>query len=424
MLQSKLFPKTKKEAPKDAIAPNHKLLVRGGFIDQLMAGSWTLLPLGWRVISKITQIVREEMNATGAQEVLMPLMHPKEIWNETGRWDSAAEVMYKLKDTREKEFVLSFTHEEIVLDLARKYLQSYVDLPIKIYHFSTKFRNEPRATSGILRGREFLMKDLYSLHATKEDFLKYYEEVSEAYLRVFNRLGLKIILTEAAGGVFTQNLTREFQVVASVGEDTIYVCNKCHAGFNKEIFKGKANDQCPGCAKGILGEFRAIEVGNIFPFDTYYSEKMGVYFTDKAGVKKPVWFGSYGIGITRLLGAVVEVFHDDKGIIWPATVAPFQVHLLQIENSEKVKKAAEKLYGELGKAGVEVLYDDREDKSAGEKFADADLIGIPYRIVISEKTLMKNCVEVKERSEKELEFVKINHLSQFLKSKSKSQNAK
>lgn len=415
MLQSRLFPKTKKEAPKDAIAPNHKLLVRGGFIDQLMAGSWTLLPLGWRVISKITQIVREEMNATGAQEVLMPLMHPKEIWNETGRWDSASEVMYKLKDSREKEFVLSFTHEEIVLDLTRKYLQSYADLPIKIYHFSTKFRNEPRATSGILRGREFLMKDLYSLHATKEDFLKYYEEVSEAYLRVFNRLGLKIILTEAAGGVFTKNLTREFQVVALVGEDTIYVCNKCRAGFNKEIFKGKANDQCPNCSKGILGEFRAIEVGNIFPFDTYYSEKMGVNFTDKAGAKKPVWFGSYGIGITRLLGAIVEVFHDDKGIIWPKVVAPFQVHLLQLENSEKVKKAAEKLYGELEKAGVEVLYDDRQDKTAGEKFADADLIGIPLRIVVSERTLAKNSVEVKKRSENKIELVKLSGMAKKFK---------
>ncbi len=417
MRQSKLFPKTKKEAPKDATAINHKLLVRAGFIDQLMAGSWTLLPLGWRVVCKITQIIREEMNATGAQELLMPLMHPKEIWNETGRWDSASEVMYKLKDTREKEFALSFTHEEIVLDLARKYLQSYADLPIKIYHFSTKFRNEPRATSGILRGREFLMKDLYSLHATKEDFLKYYEEVSEAYLRAFSRLGLKIILTEAAGGVFTQNRTREFQVVASVGEDTIYVCNKCNAGFNKEIFKGEPGDQCQKCAKGILEERRAIEVGNIFPFDTYYSEKMGVYFTDKTGAKKPVWFGSYGIGITRVLGAIVEIFHDEKGIIWPKQVSPFAVHLIQIENTPKVQKETEKLYNDLLKQNIEVLFDGRENKTAGEKFADADLIGIPLRVVVSERSLAKNSFELKQRSgNQKTELIKTPKIISKLKS--------
>ena len=410
MRQSTLFPKTKKEASKDATSLNHRLLVRGGFIDQLMAGSWTLLPLGWRVVNKIIQIIREEMNDIGAQEVLMPLMHPKEIWNETGRWDSASQVMYKLKDSRDKEFALSFTHEEIVLDLARKHLQSYADLPIKVYHFSTKFRNEPRASSGILRGREFLMKDLYSIHATQEDFWKYYEEVSDAYLRVFSRLGFKIVVTEAAGGVFTKNLTREYQVIAPVGEDTIYVCDKCQAGFNKEIFKGKAGDKCSKCGQGKLTEARTIEVGNIFPFDTYYSEKMGVYFTDKDGAKKPVWFGSYGIGVTRVLGALVEVFHDDKGIIWPKVVSPFQVHLLQLENGSKVRKTAEKLYEELRKQGIEVLFDDRADKTAGEKFADADLIGIPLRVVVSEKTIAKNKIELKARHKKEAKLVSFKEL--------------
>ncbi|MBU4350830.1 His/Gly/Thr/Pro-type tRNA ligase C-terminal domain-containing protein [Candidatus Parcubacteria bacterium] len=410
MRQSQLFPKTKKDTPKDAQAINHKLLVRGGFIDQLMAGSWTILPLGWRVISKINQVIREEMNATGAQELLMPLMHPKEIWNETGRWDSAAEVMYKLKDTREKEFALSFTHEEIVLDLVRKHLESYSDLPIKVYHFSTKFRNEPRATSGILRGREFLMKDLYSVHETQEDFWKYYEQVSDAYLKVFNRLGFKIIMTEAAGGVFTKNLTREYQVIAPVGEDTVYVCNKCQTGFNKEVFKGTIGDKCPKCGRGTVNENRAIEVGNIFPFDTYYSEKMKVYFTDKAGVKKPVWFGSYGIGITRILGSIVEIFHDDKGIIWPKEVAPFQVHLLQIGNDKKIVSAALKLYQKLNDKGVEVLYDDRTDKTPGEKFMDADLIGIPLRIVVSERSLAKDCVEIKQRNKVKSELVKTSKI--------------
>ncbi len=415
MRQSQLFPKTKKEAPKDATAVNHKLLVRGGFIDQLMAGSWTLLPLGWRVVNKIIQIVREEMNTTGAEELLMPLMHPKEIWNETGRWDSASEVMYKLKDTREKEFALSFTHEEIVLDLVRKHLQSYSDLPIKVYHFSTKFRNEPRATSGILRGREFLMKDLYSIHATQEDFWKYYEEVSDAYMRVFSRLGFKAIMTEAAGGVFTKNKTREYQVMAPVGEDTVYICDQCQAGFNKEVFEGKIGDQCPKCGKGKVEENRTIEVGNIFPFDTYYSEKMGIYYTDKTGIKKPAWFGSYGIGITRVLGTLVEIFHDDKGIIWPEAVAPFKVHLIQIGDDAKVKEAAEKLYDDLLKQDAEVLYDDREDKTAGEKFADADLIGIPYRIVVSEKTLANDCVEIKKRSEKEMKLVKFSEVNSYIR---------
>ena len=236
MLQSKLFPQTKKEAPREAESTNHKLLVRGGFIDQLMAGSWTLLPLGWRVVNKIADIIREEMNATGALEMLMPLMHPKDIWNETGRWDTASEVMYQLKDARNKEFALSFTHEEIVMDLLRKHITSYKDLPVAVYHFSTKFRNEIRPTGGILRGREFIMKDLYSAHATDEDMKAYYERVSDAYLKVFERIGFETYTTEAAGGVFTANRTREYQVVAEAGEDTIFVKPGTKVAYNKEVF--------------------------------------------------------------------------------------------------------------------------------------------------------------------------------------------
>lgn len=394
MRQSQLFPKTAKQAPAGAVAENHKLLVRAGFIDQLMAGSWTLLPLGWRVISKINQIIREEMNSTGAQEILMPLMHPKEIWAETGRWDLAAEVMYKLKDSREKEFALSFTHEEIVLDLARKHVQSYPDLPLKIYHFSTKFRNEARATGGILRAREFLMKDLYSLHASEEDFWKYYEEVKKAYSKIFQRLGLKAIVTEASGGVFTKNHTHEFQVATPAGEDTVYVNPKTGSGINKEIFDGEERD---------YQKISAVEVGNIFAFGTYYSEKMGVYFTDKDGTKKPVWFGSYGIGQTRVMGVVVEVSHDDKGIIWPEAIAPYKFHLLGVGSSEFVVRRSTEIYNQLLKLGQEILFDDREE-SAGVKFADADLIGIPYRLVVSDKTGDK--VEVKNRKTGEVKLVK------------------
>lgn len=389
MRQSQLFPKTSKQAPAGAVALNHKLLVRAGFIDQLMAGSWTLLPLGWRVIEKINNIIREELNATGAQEVLMPLLHPKEIWNETGRWDSAAEVMYKLKDTREKEFALSFTHEEILLDLVRKHLQSVADLPIKLYHFSTKFRNEPRATGGILRGREFLMKDLYSVHATEEDFWKYYEEVTQAYLKIFSRMGLEAIITEAAGGVFTTNRTREFQIIAPVGEDTIYYDSKTKKAVNKEVFDK---------AKGDYVETNAIEAGNIFPFGTYYSEKMGVSFTDRDGSKKPVYFGSYGIGTTRLMGILAEVFHDDAGLVWPEVVAPYKYHLIGLNGK------GEDVYKKLGD---DCLFDDR-DVSAGAKFADADLIGCPFRLVVSDKTGDK--VEIKNRRTGETKLVLLQDL--------------
>ena len=395
MLQSKLFPKTKKEAPSGAKSVNHKLLVRGGFIDQLMAGSWTLLPLGERVITKINQIIREEMNTTGAQEILMPLLHPKNVWNETGRWDKAKEVMYQFKDSHEKEFALSFTHEEIFLDLVRKHINTYKDLPLALYHFSTKFRNEPRARSGILRGREFMMKDLYSIHATEEDFNKYYEEVKKAYVRAFTRMGFKIKVTEAAGGVFTDNNTHEFQVLTPGGEDTIFYCDKCDFSQNKEIFKGIESEECPSCKKGKIVEAKSIEVGNIFPFGTYYSELMRVYYTDEKGLKKPVYFGSYGIGSTRVMGAWVEANHDDKGIIWNKAIAPFDAHLVEVRSQKsEVRKMAKKVYDELTEAGIEVLWDDRE-VSAGEKFADSDLIGIPVRLVISEKTGEK--LEYKER---------------------------
>ena len=391
MRYSQLFPKTLREAPKEAVAANHRLLVRGGFIDQLMAGSWTLLPLGWRVISKINQIIREEMNAIGGQEMLMPLLHPKEIWNQTGRWESADEVMYKLKDTRERDFVLSFTHEEIVMDLVKKHVRSYKDLPLNVYHFSTKFRNELRPQGGILRGREFLMKDAYSLHTSEEDLMVWYERYKQAYLKIFEKIGLDVFVTEASGGVFTDKLTHEFQVEAESGEDTIYIKPGTREGFNKEVFEGNEKD---------FEVKKAIEVGNIFPLGPTYSEKMGANFIDRDGSKKPIWFGSYGIGPTRVLGTIVEVGHDDRGIIWPESVAPFDVYLVDLKNGEEVHN---KLVG----AGVEVLWDDRE-VSAGEKLADADLIGIPVRLVVSERTGDK--IEWKERSEEKTELLTLDEI--------------
>ncbi len=413
MLQSKLFPRTKKDAPKDAESINHKLLVRGGFIDQLMAGSWTLLPLGLRVIQKINNIIREEINAVGGQELLMPLMHPKEIWNESGRWEKAKEVMYQFKDTREREFALSFTHEEVVMDLLRKNIRSYQDLPVYLYHFSTKFRNEARARSGILRGREFMMKDLYSAHVSEEDMLSYYEKVKQAYSKIFKRLGFNFRITDASGGVFTERNTHEFQVLCDSGEDKIFYCDKCDWGVNQELNTDSnlEGSSCPKCRVGKVLSSRSIEVGNIFPLGTWYAEKMGVTYTDIDGNKKPVWFASYGIGPTRVMGALVEVSHDDKGIVWYPQVTPFDAHLIELK-AQNLKLKTDEVYKKMEKEGIEVLWDDR-NISAGEKFTDADLIGIPVRLVVSEKTGDK--VEWKERTSDKTELLTVDEVVSKLK---------
>jgi prolyl-tRNA synthetase len=408
MKYSQLFAKTERNDPKDEVAVNAKYLMRGGFIDKLMAGSYTLLPLGRRVERKIEQIVREEMDKTGAQEILMPLLHPKEIWNETGRWETAAEVMYQFEKS-EKEYALSFTHEEIVMDLIRKHLKSYKDLPIAVYHFSTKFRQELRAKSGILRGREFLMKDLYSAHVSEEDLMDYYWKVSDAYLVAFKRMGLDVVIAEADGGVFTKNHTHEFQLRTDAGEDIIYMADGWKFWKNKEIMTEE------DFANPTLQSVKSIEVGNIFPLGTMYAEKMNVFFTDETGAKKPVWFGSYGIGMTRMVGAIVEASHDDRGIIWPESVAPYKVHLVLIQNSEsKIQNFAEDVYQKLQDSGVEVLFDDR-DVPAGEKFADADLLGIPYRVVVSAKNGEQ--VEVKKRNEEKAQVMDMGELVKVVSSK-------
>lgn len=416
MRYSKLFPKTLREAPAGAESINHQLLVRAGFIDQLMAGSWTLLPMGWKVVSKIENIIRLELTKIGAQETLMPLLHPREIWDQTGRWSDPGvqEIMYQFKDIHGKEFGLSFTHEEIVTNLLTKFVHSYRDLPVYIYHFSTKFRNELRATSGILRGREFIMKDLYSAHVDEQDMWFYYNQVKMAYVEIFSRMGINIKITEAGGGVFTNSHTIEFQALSTVGEDTIYYCNACDFAQNREVFEGNKGEACVRCGAGQIQETRAIEVGNIFPLGTKYSDKMGAHFTDKDGTQKPIWFASYGIGVTRLIGTLVELFHDDKGIIWPKQVAPYQVHLVGLDLADpNVKKEAENVYQILDSGEIEVLFDDREDISAGEKFIDADLIGLPFRVVVSKKTVDK--LEVKRRNEKETKFLSLDELFQEIK---------
>jgi len=415
MRQSQLFTKTLKEIPKDEKSKNAQLLVRAGFIYKEMAGVYSYLPLGLKVLKKIENIIREEMNLIGGQEILMTVLQPKNLWQETDRWSKGiGKVMYKCKEDGQ-EIGLGPTHEEMLTDIIRHYIKSYEDLPLYIYQIQTKFRKEPRARSGLLRGREFGMKDLYSFHSSQEDFQKYYEKVKRAYTKILKRCGLKTIITEASGAGFTKDYTHEFQVLAEGGEDRIIFCPKHHFAQNKEIAKKKSGDKCPVC-KGKLKQGISIEVANIFPLKTKYSEAMQAFFIGKTGKRKLIIMGCYGIGSSRVMGAIAEVHNDRKGISWPTEVAPFQIHLIPIENSPRVIKSAEKLYQNLQKQRIEVLYEDRKRKSPGEKFMEADLIGIPYRLVISERTLSQKAIEIKKRKEKRKKLLKIKNLDKFLKS--------
>jgi len=427
MLYSRLFPKTLKQAPSGADSLNHQLLTRAGFIHQEMAGVYTYLPLGWKVLDKISDIVREEMNAVGGQELIMPALHSADPWKKTGRYTSV-DVLFKLKGAGDSDLVLGPTHEEIIYPLVAEYVNSYRDLPLYLYQIQVKFRNEPRAKAGLLRGREFLMKDLYSFHTSDEDRDKYYEEVRKSYLKVFKRLNLPVYETKASGGTFSE-LSQEFQVVTESGEDTILYCEGEGCGFaeNKEVAAVKAGDECIKCAKvghkGVIKEGKAIEVGNIFPLKIAFAETFDLSFTDKDGQKTIVSAGCYGLGISRVMGAIVEVYHDEKGIIWPDSVAPYKVHLVGLDlEDDKVMAEAERVYKLLQAEGVEPLFDDRLDVSAGAKFADADLIGIPYRVVISKKTGDKQSLrpdglklEVKERSGKDTHFYSFEELLKVIK---------
>ena len=407
MKLSKLFTKTLREAPKDEESINAKLLIRGGFIFKNSAGIYTFLPLGWRVIEKLARIVREEINTIGGEELFMPALVEKKYWEATGRWD--VEIGFEAKGKKEKNsaFVLGWSHEDILTSMAAKFISSYKDLPRAVYQIQTKFRNESRAKSGLLRGREFLMKDLYSFHESENDLFRYYDLVKRAYFRIFNRSGLEVIYTLAAGGMFTISDTHEFQALSSVGEDKIFVCSKCHYAENSEMSKLKDGDKCPKCGAEIQGK-KSIEVGNIFPLGTKYSEAFDLKYSDKDGNQKHVVMGSYGIGISRLMGTIVEVHNDGMGILWPEDVAPFKVHLIVLDHRNQ---EADKIYEDLEKSGAEVLYDDRVEQSAGEKFADADLIGCPIRIVVSKKTLEKDSAEIKLRGQQKTGLVKLINLA-------------
>lgn len=558
MRYSLLFGKTRYHAPADADSANARFLIQGGFIEREAAGIYNYLPLGWRVLKKINNIIREEMDSVGGQEIFMPILHPKENWIQTGRDETMDSVLYRTKGAGDHEFVLGPSHEEIVTPLVKKFVKSYKDFPFAVYQIQAKFRNEPRAKAGILRGREFGMKDMYSFHTSEPDLEQYYEKVKEAYLRVYKRLGLKTYIVEASGGAFSDKFSHEFSIQTPAGEDTILVCLSCDYAQNLEIaeasielppgaqkekeaplketdalrgpsieegvklhkvpawkilktvvyklkngflgicirgdleintaklskFLGEevhtaspdelkaaklamgfispvnnpnlsfiadhsvkqiknfctgANKpnkdylnvnlgrdftiktfahfadiplKCPKCGKSVTEE-KAIEAGNIFKLGTKYSESFGLTYTDEQGKEKLITMGCYGIGTTRLMGTIVEASHDEKGIIWPESVAPYQMHLLHLGKEKETKDAAEKLYKHFNSEGIEVLYDDR-DESAGKKLNDADLIGIPLRVLISKKTLEKSGAEVKRRNEKEAKIIDLNVIADLI----------
>lgn len=411
MLQSKLFTRAIKEQPKDETSFNASTLIRAGFVSKLSAGVYSFLPLGLRVLNKISNIIRQEMDEIGGQEILMPVLTPKDVWETTGRWDNF-DVLFKLMGADEKEYALGATHEEIVTPLVKDFVLSYKDLPIAPYQIQTKFRNELRAKAGLMRGREFLMKDMYSFSSNQEELDKFYEVAKHAYFKIFERCGLGDItyLTYASGGAFSK-YSHEFQTLCSAGEDLIYICDNCRVAINKEIIDDQ--DTCPICGKKEFRQEKAVEVGNIFKLGNRFSNPFGLSYVDKDGQKKEVVMGCYGIGPSRLMGTIVEILHDEKGIIWPEEVAPFRVHLVLLsgkENKERNKAEADALYEKLTLKGVEVLYDDREEAGAGEKFADSDLIGCPIRIVISDKTLKEGSAEIKLRSSQDSELVKLEQV--------------
>ena len=416
MRQSKLFTKTKKEAPKDEVSANAQLLVRAGFVCKEIAGVYTILPLGLRVINKISNIIREEMNKIGGVEVQSTALQSQDLWKKTNRWsDEVVDNWFKTKLKNGTELSLAFTHEEPMSNMMTNFISSYKDLPAYVYDIRTVFRNEARAKSGIMRGREFFWKALYSFSKDEAQHNEYYEKAKIAYKNVFDKVGLgeKTFMTFASGGSFSK-YSHEFQTISEAGEDTIYIDEEKKIAVNKEVCTDEVLRDL-GLNKDKLVEKKAIEVGNIFSLGYKFSEPLNLKYKDEKGKDQFVFMGSYGIGISRMMGAIVEVFHDGKGIIWPIAVAPFAVHLIEVSSKNKeVGEAADMLYKTLSDNNIEVLYDDRE-ASAGEKFADADLIGIPYRIVISEKSLAAGGVELKKRNEKDSRIIKTGEIIKSLK---------
>jgi len=417
MKQSQLFTKTKKESPSDEVSLNAELLIKAGFINKEMAGVYSYLPLGLRVIRKIENIIREEMNMIGGQEVTLTTLQEKSTWEPTDQWDDKnVDVWFKTKLKNDTELGLAVTHEAAITRMMKSFIQSYRDLPRYVYQFQTKFRNETRAKSGIMRTREFEMKDLYSFSKDEESHNEFYEKSKEAYKNIFKRVGIGHLtyLTFASGGMFSK-FSHEFQTLTSAGEDTIYIDENKGIAINKEVYNDEVIESL-GLSKDTLVEKKAVEVGNIFTLGTRFSDALNLKYKEEGGDEKSVFMGSYGIGPGRLMGTIVEALSDDKGIIWPESVTPFTIHLLSLGSDERVINESLKLYSELSLKGIEVLFDDRTDASAGEKFADADLIGIPYRIVVSKRSLDDGGYELKKRTEEKGKIVNSEELFSIINS--------
>ena len=403
MRVSTLFTKTSKNAPSDEVAKNAQLLIRGGYIHKEMAGVYAYLPLGKRVLDKIIQIIREEMNSVGGNEINMTALQNSDVWKKSGRWDDKVmDVWFKTQLANGTELGLAPTHEEPLTKMMKSFIHSYKDLPVYPYQFQIKFRNELRSKSGLMRGREFWMKDLYSFSRTQEEHDVFYDgAISDAYARIFDRLGLGSITyrTFASGGSFAK-FSHEYQTLSPVGEDKIYVHKERNIAINEEVYTDEVLADL-GISKDELVQETAVEVGNIFTLGTRFSDPLELSFTDEHGESKPVVMGSYGIGPSRLMGLIAEHFADDKGLIWPEAIAPFRVYLISIGN---VKAEADALYQQLTSQGIEVLFDDRDERP-GAKFADAELLGIPYRVTISERLLLENKFEFTPRSNGETELL-------------------
>jgi prolyl-tRNA synthetase len=395
MRLSQNFTRTLKNAPADEVARNAQLLIRAGFVYKVMAGVYAYTPLGLKVVENIKQIVREEMNAVGGQELIMTNLQAKEPWEETTRWDDkVVDIWFKTKLQDGTELGLAWSHEEAILAMMRQYIKSYKDLPVKVYQFQTKLRNELRAKSGIMRGREFVMKDMYSLHSSAEDLDAFYNQTIEAYKRCYERFGIgnDTFVTFASGGAFTK-FSQEFQTICDAGEDILYVHRGKNVAVNEEVLDEAVAEL--GINKDELEKVKSAEVGNIFNFGAEKCEQMNIHFTDKDGSEKPVYLGSYGIGITRVMGVIVEKFADEKGIVWPENIAPAKVYLVQI--GQNSKQAADELYEALSAKNIDVIYDDRDERP-GAKFADAELMGIPYRVTVSDRLLADEKFEFTARA--------------------------
>ncbi len=398
MRWTRFFLPTMKEAPAGAEADSHRLMLRAGLIHMLTSGVYAYLPLGLRVLDRITEIIRKEMEAAGAREVVLPMLQPLEIWKKTGRDAVMAEIMIRFRDNRGREMCLGPTHEEAITELVGSYVHSYRQLPVVLYQIQTKFRDELRTRFGVVRACEFLMKDAYSFDRDEEGLRRNYEIMFQAYRKIFAACALPVVIVEADSGAMGGSVSHEFLAVAPIGEDKVFRCLSCghHFADGADGQEDGGGRICPRCAAGDLDEAVAMELGHIFQLGTKYATAQGAFFLDEEGRRRPMIMGCYGIGVSRLTAAIIERHHDERGIVWPETVAPFDVELLPLQEDERTRELAQRLERDLSVRGWNVLVDDRSE-SAGRKFNDADLIGIPWRVILGRRALREGLVEIKKR---------------------------